>query len=201
MQSLIMSNQQLYEQYGIDDYSFVNASAADGTDTDAAAGRLLQKIQDVPKAVLKDYTAAIETQKNHLRQQQLFFSGIAIILLVISLFHIMNSMNYSILSHQREYSIIRAMGITDAGFYKMVLRMGLLYGLLADISIFLLYHLIFRKIMDYYMAHVVQFLHFSAAVPMSVTAMIMILNILIAAIAVIIPAGKIVKSQIISEII
>ena len=201
MQSLIMPNQQMYEQYGIADYSFVNASAADGTDTDAAAGRLLQKIQDVPKAVLKDYTTAIETQKNHLRQQQLFFSGIAIILLVISLFHIMNSMNYSILSHQREYSIIRAMGITDAGFYKMVLRMGLLYGLLADISIFLLYHLFLRRIMDYYMAHVVQFLHFGAAVPTGITVIIMLLNILIAAAAVIIPARKIVKSQIISEII
>ena len=35
---------------------------------------------------------AIEIQKNYLSQQQVFFSGIAVILLVISLFHIMNSM-------------------------------------------------------------------------------------------------------------
>lgn len=201
MQSLILPNRQMYEQYGIYDYSFINASAADETDTGIAADRLLQKMQDVPKAVLQDYTTAIETQKGHLRQQQLFFSGIAVILLVISLFHIMNSMNYSILSHQREYGIIRAMGITDAGFYNMVLQMGLLYGLLADLLIFLLYNLFLRRVMDYYMIHIVQFLHIGKTVPREITGSVMVLNILIAAAAVIIPARKIVKSQIISEIV
>lgn len=184
MQSLILPNRQMYEQYGIYDYSFINASAADETDTDIAADRLLQKIQDVPKAVLQDYTTAIETQKSHLRQQQLFFSGIALILLVISLFHIMNSMNYSILSHRREYGIIRAMGITDAGFYNMVLRMGFLYGLLADLLIFLLYNLFLRRVMDYYMIHVIQFLHIGMTVPREITGSVMVLNILIAVAAV-----------------
>lgn len=201
MPSLIMANRQMKEQFGITDYSFVNASAADQADTDEAAGKLLQKIRDIPKAVLQDYTAAVETRKNHLRQQQLFFSGIAVILLVISLFHIMNSMNYSILSHRREYGILRAMGITDTGFYKMALQMGLLYGLLADLLIFLLYNLLLRRVMDYYMVHVVQFLHIGMAVPGKITALVMVLNILIAAAAVMIPARKIVKSQIISEII
>lgn len=199
-QSFIMTNRQMSSQFGIEDYSFVNASPAAGADTDQVSGQLLQKIQDVPKAVLKDYTAAIETQKNYLRQQQLFFSGIAVILLVISLFHIMNSMNYSILSRRREYGIIRAMGITDVGFYKMILRTGILYGILADLFIFLIYNLVFRRIMDYYMAHVVQFLHITAGVPNGIMAAVMILNIVIAVIAVSIPARRIVKSNIINEI-
>ena len=200
MQSFIMTNGQMSSQYGITDYSFVNASPADGADTDKVSGRLLQRIQDVPRAVLQDYTTAIETQKNYLRQQQLFFSGIAVILLVISLFHIMNSMNYSIFSRRREYGIIRAMGITDSGFYRMILKTGMMYGLLADVFIFLLYHMVLRRVMDYYMAHVVQFLHFTAGVPNGIMAMIMILNILIAVAAVLVPARKIVKSDIICEI-
>lgn len=199
-QSFIMTNQEMSSLFGIEDYSFVNASPAAGADPDQASGQLLQKIQDVPKAVLQDYTVAIETQKNYLRQQQLFFSGIALILLVISLFHIMNSMNYSILSRRREYGIIRAMGITDIGFYRMILRTGILYGILADLFIFLIYNLVFRRIMDYYMAHVVQFLHFTAGVPNGIMAAVMILNIVIAVIAVSIPARKIVKSNIINEI-
>lgn len=200
MQSVILTNQQMESQFGITSYSFVNASPTAGVDTDAAGSRILQAIQDVPKAVLQDYTLAIKTQKNYLRQQQAFFSGIAVILLVISLFHIMNSMNYSILSRRREYGIMRAMGITDSGFYKMILQTGLLYGLLADVFIFLIYHLVLRRIMDYYMAHVVQFLHFTASVPNGVMAGIMILNLLIAVTAVFIPARKIVKENIISEI-
>lgn len=200
MQSFIMTNRQMSSQYGITDYSFVNVSTAAGADADKVSRLLLQKIQDVPKAVLQDYTTAIKTQKNYLHQQQLFFSGIAVILLVISLFHIMNSMNYSILSRRREYGIIRAMGITDIGFYRMILKTGILYGLLADVFIFLIYNMVLRRIMNYYMAHVIQFLHFTAEVPNGIMMTIMILNILIAIVAVTIPARKIVKSDIIREI-
>ncbi len=200
MPSLIMTNGQMYDQFGLADYSFVNVSPAAGADTEQVSSRLLQAIQDVPKAVLQDYTAAIETQKRYLWQQQVFFTGIAVILLVISLFHIMNSMNDTILSRRREYGIIRAMGITDIGFYKLILKTGIWYGLLTDVFIFLIYHMLLRKIMDYYMAHVMQFLHFTAQVPSGVAAAIMVLNILIAIAAVIIPARKIVKADVITEI-
>lgn len=200
MQSMILTNGQMDSQYEMTGFGIVNASPADGADTDKISGLLLQKIQDVPRAVLQDYTTAIRTQKNYLRQQKLFFSGIAVILLVISLFHIMNSMNYSILSRRREYGIIRAMGITDAGFYRMILGTGILYGLLADMFIFLLYNMLLRRIMDYYMAHVVQFLHFTAEVPNGIMAALMLLNLLIAVTAVAVPARKLVKSGIVREI-
>ena len=200
MQSVILTNQQMESLFGITDYSFVNASPGAGIDTDSVSSQILQAIQDVPKAVFQDYTLAIETQKKYLSQQQIFFSGIAVILLVISLFHIMNSMNYSILSRKREYGIMRAMGITNSGFYKMILQTGFLYGVLADMLIFLIYNLILRQVMDYYMAHVVQFLHFTASVPNRVMIGIMVLNLLIAVLAVFIPARRIVKENIIDEI-
>ncbi len=199
-QSLIMTNGQMEEQYGILDYRFIHASASDGADTEAVSASLLDIIGDVPKAVLKDYKAAIETQKNYLGRQQLFFTGVAAILLIISLFHIMNSVNYSILSRRREYGIIRAMGITDSGFYRMILRTGIGYGLLADLFIFLFYNIVLRRVMDYYMAHVVQFLHFTAKVPAGITAMVMLLNLLLSVTAVMVPARKIIRTSIVSEI-
>lgn len=199
-QSVIMTNEQMEKNFGIHDYSFINASPTDVAETASVSSQLLQVIRDVPKAILQDYTSAIETQKNYLRQQQFLFSGIALILLVISLFHIVNSMNYSILSRRREYGIIRAMGITDSGFYKMILQTGVLYGLLADLFIFLLYNLVLRRVMDYYMAHVLQLLHVTSNVPDLVLAGIMILNVVIAAAAVMVPARKMIKTNIIDEV-
>lgn len=199
-QSVIMTNGQMGENLGITDYSFINASPSGETDADAVSNHLLQVIKDVPKAVLQDYTTAIETQKNYLNQQQIFFSSIAVILLIISLFHIVNSMNYSILARRREYGIIRAMGITDSGFYKMILKTGILYGVLADIVIFLSYHLIFRRVMDYYMTHVLQFLHLQAGVPNMVLLGVMVLNVALAVVAVLVPARKMVQENIINEI-
>lgn len=199
-QSVIMTGEQMEENFGITDYSFINASPADGKDVQSVSNQLLQVIRDVPKAVLQDYTSAIETQKDYLKQQQIFFSGIAVILLIISLFHIINSMNHTILARRREYGIIRAMGITDSGFYKMILRMGILYGLLTDVFIFLLYNLVLRRVMDYYMAHVLQFLHLTSNVPNLVLIGIMVLNVVIAAVAVMIPAWKMGRENIIDEI-
>ena len=199
-QSVIMTNEQMEENFGISDYNFINASPADETEAESVSNQLLQVIRDVPKAVLQDYTSAIETQKNYLSQQQIFFSSIAVILLIISLFHIMNSMNHTILTRRREYGIIRAMGITDSGFYKMILQTGILYGVLADVFIFLLYNLILRRVMDYYMAHVLQLLHLTSAVPNIVLIGIMLLNIVIAAAAVMLPARKMIKTNIIDEV-
>lgn len=199
-QSVIMTGEQMEENFGITDYSFINASPADGADAEIVSNQLLQVIRDVPKAVLQDYTSAIETQKDYLKQQQIFFSSIAVILLIISLFHIANSMNHTILARRREYGIIRAMGITDSGFYKMILQTGILYGVLADVFIFLLYNLVLRRVMDYYMAHVLQFLHLTTNVPNLVLIGIMILNVGIAVMAVMFPAWKMIKENIISEI-
>ncbi len=200
MPGLIMTNEQMEENFGITDYSFINASPAEDAEAGKVSGQILQIIRDVPKAVLVDYSAAIRTQKNYLRQQQIFFSGIAIILLVISLFHIVNSMNYTILARRREYGIIRAMGITDIGFYKMILQTGILYGLLADVVIYYIYNWILRRVMDYYMAHILQFLHVQTGVPNRVLFGIMILNMVISVAAVMFPARKLVRENIISEI-
>lgn len=199
-QSVIMAGEQMEENFGITDYSFINASPSDGTDSESVSNQLLQVIRDVPKAVLQDYTSAIETQKDYLKQQQIFFSSIAVILLIISLFHIVNSMNHTILARRREYGIIRAMGITDSGFYKMILQTGILYGVLADIFIFLLYHLVLRRVMDYYMAHVLQLLHLTSSVPNLVLIGIMVLNVVIAVVAVMFPAWKMGRENIINEI-
>lgn len=147
MPGLIMTNEQMEENFGIVDYSFINALPAKDADTEEVSNQILQAIRDVPKAVLVDYSAAIKTQKNYLRQQQIFFSSIAVILFVISLFHIANSMNHTILVRRREYGIIRAMGITDIGFYKMILQTGILYGVLADVVICLVYILGFYLVL------------------------------------------------------
>lgn len=199
-QSVIMTDEQMEENFGITDYSFINASPIDGTDVQSVSNQLLQVIRDVPKAVLQDYISAIETQKDYLKQQQIFFSSIAVIMLIISLFHIINSMNHTILARRREYGIIRAMGITDSGFYKMILQTGILYGLLADVFIFLLYNLVLRRVMDYYMAHVLQFLHLTSNVPNLVLIGIMVLNVVIAVVAVMSPAWKMGKENVIDEI-
>lgn len=197
--SVIMTNRQMERQYGITDYGFVHLTLAEGADAETVGTKLWEKLQDVPGAVLRDFTSEIQNRRAYLERQQMFFSGVAVILLAISLFHIMNSMNYAVLARRREYGIIRAMGITDGGLYRMILKTGLWYGLLTDLVLFLGYHLVLRRGMDYYMQHVVQFLHIQSGIPAGTFAAVMGLNLVIAVTAVLIPARKIVRANVIGE--
>lgn len=82
----------------------------------------------------------------------------------------------------------------------MILRTGLLYGLLADVTIFLIFHLALRRVMDYYMTQVVQFLHLTSGIPGGIFMMVMIMNVAISTAAVMAPARKIAAGDIVDEL-
>lgn len=199
-QCVIMTDTQMENNFQITDYNFIIASPAADADPVEVSSRILQIIQDVPRAVLQDFTAQIAARQSYLRRQQLFFSAIAFILLAISLFHMINSMHYFILSRRREFGIMRAMGITKIRFYRMIVKIGLWYGVCTDAVLFLLFHLVLRRGMDYYMVHVVQFLHVTAGVPIGLFWGMMLLNVILALAAVMVPAHKLLKQGLIEEI-
>ena len=66
--------------------------------------------------------------------------------------------------------------------------------------IFCMYHLVLRRVMDYYMAHVLQFLHLKSGVPNVVFVGVMLLNVAIAVAAVMVPAWKMLRENLIGEI-
>ena len=88
----------------------------------------------------------------------MFFYGIAAVLLLISLLHIMNSMQYLVAERRYEFSILRAMGITDAGFLKMLMKEGLRYGIYSSIVMLAVYWIV-QKVLYYFMVHVYLYLH------------------------------------------
>lgn len=128
-----------------------------------------------------------------------FFYGIAVILLLISLFHIMNSISYLVISRRREFGILRAMGITDSGFMKMMVREGGRYGIYANLFMLLMYVAV-RKILLYFMVHINLFLSPHEEVPFSVLAVVLAVNLLVSLTAVILPARTIVLGNVIEEI-
>ena len=66
-------------------------------------------------------------------------------------------MNHLISSRRHEYGILRAMGITNKNFRKLMLGQGALYGIFSSIVMILLY-IIGNKTMEYLMGHVYGFL-------------------------------------------
>lgn len=196
---IIMTNEQMEQNFRVAGYQTVSISLKADGDADKASGEIKKIISDVDKCVVKDYTPQIEAQNLFLNRKMLFFYGVALLLLIISLLHIVNSMQYLVAARKHEFGILRAIGITDTGFRKMLLKEGLRYGIYATIVMIVIY-LAVQKILYYFMIHVYLYLHPKTEVPIIPIFLMAAVNIVICVSAVLISGQSVLKEQIIEEI-
>ncbi len=158
---IIMTNEQMEKNFGVTGYQTISISLPEGADREAAArasDEIRSAVGGISRCVVKDYTAQIEAQDLYLDQQIMFFYGIAAVLLLISLLHIMNSMQYLVAERRYEFSVLRAMGITDAGFCKMLMKEGVRYGIYSSVVTLAAYWIV-QEVLYYFMVHVYLYLH------------------------------------------
>ncbi|MFA4034374.1 FtsX-like permease family protein [Blautia stercoris] len=197
--SVIMTNEQMKQNYNIEGYRVLTVEKEKNTDTELVANEIKKQTQALDDCLFQDYTGAIERQNEYLFQKTLFFYGIAFVFLIISLFHIANTMNHLILSRRHEYGILRAMGITNKNFRKLMLGQGALYGIFSSIVMILLY-IIGNKTMEYLMGHVYGFLVSNIQVNVWLIITTVAVNICIGIFAVLIPIQSILKEDIIRQV-
>ena len=176
---IIMTNEQMEENFGVTGYRTISISLpenADGEDAARAADEIRDTVSGIRRCAVKDYTAQIEAQNLYLNQQIMFFYGIAAVLLLISLLHIMNSMQYLVAERRYEFSVLRAMGITDAGFLRMLMKEGVRYGIYSSIVMLMLYWIV-QKVLYYFMVHVYLYLHPQGMIPAGYLIFMVMLNV------------------------
>lgn len=197
--SIIMTNQQMQENFGVSGYTSLSLQLKDHTLSKDADQQLQKLISGIDRCILKDYTTEIDRQNSFLQQKMFFFYGIAVLLFIISLFHIMNSMSFLVLSRRHEFGILRAMGITSEGFLKMMIREGIRYGILSGI-VTAAGFLIIRQVLRYFLQHVYLYVYSGSNVSISTILSIMLINLIVGILAVLIPARQILEENIILQI-
>ena len=196
---IIMTNEQMERNFGVREYQTVSISVKQGIEAKTVSSELGKIAKNIRKCVVKDYSEQIKQENLYLYQKMLFYYGIAAVLLGISLLHIMNSMQYLIAERKREFGILRAMGITDAGFRKMVAKEGLRYGIYSGVTVMVIYCMV-QKVLYYFLIHVYLYLHPNAFISWKVLAAMIVLNVLICVGVTLISGNTILKEQIIEEI-
>ena len=159
----------------------------------------IRKTKDRVLVDSRDYTEQIKVQNFYLNQKMLFFYGIAFVLLVISLLHIMNSMQYLVAARKHEFGILRAMGITDSGFRMMLLKEGLRYGIYSSI-LMVAFYLVVQKVLYYFMTHVFLYLHPKSGVQIVPILVMILINMVICTVAVVISGQSVLKEQVVDVI-
>lgn len=196
---IIMTNEQMKQNFKVTGFHAISINLKEGADAEQVANDIRQVISGIPKCVVKDYTEQIEVQNLFLSQKMMFFYGIALMLLIISLIHVMNSMQYLVTARKHEFGILRAMGITDTGFRKMLVKEGLRYGMYSS-AVMLILYMIVQKILYYFMVKVYLYIHPQTQLSIIPLVIMTGINIVICTAAVLISGQQVLKEQIIDEI-
>lgn len=196
---IFMTNDQMKENFGVEGYHTISISVREAADTDHVFDEIRSCTSGIRNCLVKDYTQLIQQQNRYLNQKMFFLYGIALILLVISIFHTMNSMQYLVASRKQEYGILRAMGITDGGFCRMLVKEGIRYGVYSGIFMLIVY-LVVQKILYYALLHVFLYLHSQPGLSLLPMILMAVVNLLICVAAVLYSGREILRENIIDEI-
>lgn len=195
--SIILTQEQMQQNFGIEGYRAAGLETEKDADIREVSEAVRQTVTGAGNVLFQDYTGSVIRQNEYLTQKAFFYYGIAVLLFIISLFHIINTMNHIILSRKQEYGILRAMGITDRNLAGMMLRQGLAYGILSSLVMIVLY-LLSRKAAVYFM-RISRMLCTSLQISPWMIGLTVAADILVGACAVMVPAYRIMKEEMIPQ--
>lgn len=198
-EDIIMTNDQFKKEFGVNHYNMVSITKKKDAKNTLVADKLNQILKGMKNCSFRDLTKEIAQHNSYLNKQVMFLYGVTFILFIISLFNILNNIGFNVLSRMNEFGMLRATGITDAGFCKMILREGLLYGIFA--SIITIIGSLLGQLAVLFMVKT-SYLYISPhfTINLGKYLIIILLNIVIALIATILPSLKILKMSIVEEI-
>lgn len=197
---LIMTNEQMEANFGISDYRTISILLGQTADAGKVSAKIGTMTASLSGCTVKDYSAVIQAQNLYLAQKMIFCYGIAAVLLGISLLHIFNSMQYLVAARKREFGILRAMGITDAGLCRMLAKEGLWYGVCSVLAVSGIYAVV-QKVLYYFMVHVYRYLHPRAFISMKALAVMAGVDLALCVIVMLASGWLLLREQIVKEII
>ena len=126
--TLIISEDVFKEFSGIDKYRIVNIRMEDKANYLSVKKKIQNMSEIFYDTWMEDYTGQSMEDKRALSQYSIFKNSIIIVLIIISGLSIFNNINYNLEARIREHGIMKAIGMTDRQFKKMIRFEGLMYG-------------------------------------------------------------------------
>ncbi|WP_270303518.1 ABC transporter permease [Terrisporobacter petrolearius] len=194
---VITSSNYLEKLFGENNYDVVYANAKKGEDHDAINKKLGEIGSKVPGTITTDMVQDKAADDRSLKQDKLYSYGIVAILFAISIFNIINNVSYNLTSRTSEFGMLRAIGISEKDFKKMITYEGLFYGIISSVIVVVGGIILQTRMyetygfVDYGMDFVINY---------KLYILIVIVNILVGLLATYLPARKIKESSIVETI-
>lgn len=132
---VITSSDYLEKLFGENNYDVVYANMKKGADHKAINKKLGKIGSKVPGTITTDMVEDKEDNEKNLQKTKLYTYGMVAILFMISVFNIINNVSYNLTSRISEFGMLRAIGISDKDFKKMITYEGLFYGIISSVIV------------------------------------------------------------------
>ena len=194
---VITSSDYLEKLFGENNYDIVYANMKKGADHQAINKKLGKIGSKVPGTITTDMVQDKIANEKNLQQTKLYTYGIVAILFVISTFNIINNVSYNLTSRISEFGMLRAIGISEQDFRKMIAYEGLFYGIISSVIVVVAGILLQTRMyktygfVDYGMEFAINY---------KLYILIILVNILVGLLATYLPARRIKESSIVEAI-
>lgn len=151
---LFVSENDLQRLTGIKNYRIVSINLKDpdnNTDYSLVKSRVQYLADLLPGTFVSDKIEYHRENKRDHQQYMLLMGAIALILITIGGLSIYTNIYYDLISRQREFGIMRAIGLTRSQFHSMIHFEGLLYGAMAALVSCIIAFVIDYGTMAYYL--------------------------------------------------
>lgn len=129
---VIVSDQYLNRIMGNSNYDVVYANMDNNANHNMINEKLGEIGSKVPGTITTDMTEDKAMNERSLKQKKLLDFGVVAIMFAISVFNIINNVSYNLTSRTSEFGMLRAIGISDKDFRKMITSEGLFYGVISS---------------------------------------------------------------------
>lgn len=194
---VITSSDYLEKLFGKNNYDVVYANMKKGADHKAINKKLGKIGSKVPGTITTDMVEDKEDNEKNLQKTKLYTYGMVAILFMISVFNIINNVSYNLTSRISEFGMLRAIGISDKDFKKMITYEGLFYGIISSVIVVVCGMLLQIRM---YKTYGFEKYGMEFAINYKLYILIILANIIVGLLATYLPARKIKESSIVESI-
>lgn len=132
---VIVSDNKFTKVTGSEDYQAININLDKGVNDKKVYDEILKTTIKVNGAMARNIMEEKANRDAMYEKSRIYNSAIVLVLFVIAILNIVNNISQSILDRTNEFGMLRAVGLNNKDFKKMIIFEGLIYTLISSLII------------------------------------------------------------------
>ncbi|MEG0180917.1 MAG: FtsX-like permease family protein, partial [Peptostreptococcaceae bacterium] len=132
---VIVSDNKFKQTTGSETYQAININLEQGANDKKVYDEILKTTIKVNGAMARNIIEEKANRDAMYEKSRIYNAGMVVVLFIIAIVNIVNNISQSILDRTNEFGMLRAVGLNNKDFKKMIIFEGLIYTLISSLII------------------------------------------------------------------